>query len=54
MCSRPSVAGLPATRIQLPPRQSLLAVGAREAAAPATDENDVEATHVSRTPARRP
>lgn len=46
--------GRQATRIQLPPRQSLLAVGEHEIAALAKDENDVEAIHVYAHPLRRP
>jgi hypothetical protein len=46
--------GRQATRMQLPPRQSLLAIGAREIAALAKDENDVETVHVYAHPVRRP
>lgn len=46
--------GRPATRIQLPPRQSLLALGEHEMAALARDENDAETIHVYAHPLRRP
>jgi hypothetical protein len=46
-------AGRPATRIHLPPRQSLLAVGEHEMAALARDEDEVESIHVYAHPLRR-
>lgn len=46
--------GRPATRIQLPPRQSLLALGEHEIAALTRDENDAETIHVYAHPLRRP
>jgi hypothetical protein len=47
-------AGRPATRFQLPPRQSLLAFGEHEMAALARDEDDAESIYVYAHPLRRP